>query len=83
MPQSTAPRTDDAAAEPRCCPEGEEYRCPRCRTCWCSHELLTMRPPRWLCPDGKALMWTVAHNGETVDNNSPSAREPCWTSPNR
>ena len=72
---TTAPKPLE---NPACCPGTKEYRCPRCNSCWCRHDLMSRRPPRWLCPDGAAVMWTVAHTLETVDEDSPSAKIPCW-----
>ena len=53
-----------------------EYCCAHCAAPFDDHDLLTARPPRWLCPDGRRVMWTVAHT--TEDIRSPGAQESVW-----
>ena len=46
--------------------DDEDFFCPYCGEPWLSHELLTSRPPRWLCPDGLRYVKTLAHTNGVV-----------------
>ena len=44
---------------------GVEYDCPYCGEPWVEHDLLTSRPPRWMCADESRFVLTLAHeNGD-------------------
>ena len=42
------------------------YDCPLCGKPYSHHELLTWRPPRWLCPGGSSVVMCLASGAKEV-----------------
>ena len=56
-----------------------EYYCAHCAAPFDDHDLLTRRPPRWMCPGGHRVVWTVAHISGDV--RSADAQVEVWKRP--